>query len=159
MPRHTPRTIWKPVQINALSISETGAPPVEVFSSIRAVSADASMGLSIKHLQLLLTMGIVEDTATDNSHIVGGIFGFFKWPEDAATPTSATIDLENRTKIFGRRQFLVQGTQPRLYTVNIKSVRLSLGEELYAFAQKLTERATTIEWNIEGRVSHYETQA
>ncbi len=159
MAKHTPRTIWKPVQRDVLSVAESGAPDVLTASSVRAVSADASQGLQLKHLQLLWTIGLVEDTATTNAHLVSGILGFFKWPEDAALPTLGTIDIENRTKVFGRRQYVVQGNVPRTHTINIKSVRLTLGEELFVFSLKLTENATTITSISEGRVSHFETQA
>ncbi len=158
MPRH-PRTIYKPFYIEPLIRAvDSGAPGVGQFSSVRSVSADASQGLALRHLELLITMGLTR-ASLDNAETVLGFMGFFKWPENAAAPTDATIDLENRTKIFGRRSFALQGTVPRTYSTRLKSARLTLGEELFVFWVKTQETNTDLLLTTAGAYSHYETQA
>lgn len=160
MAKHTPRTIWKPTIQPAWSLFGVSSPPqVEAFSLVRDVDADASQGLALKHIELSATFGISHATAVDNSMMAGGFFGFFKWPKDAATPTAATVDLTNRGSIFGRTQFLVQGSTPRSYKVRLKSARLRLGDALWTFVATLTESDTSLLWECQSIVSWWETQA
>ncbi len=158
MPRH-PRTIWKPVYLDVLSIDDTSAPEVAFFSAVRKVDADASQGLQLKHIELSMAVGLTHTGTLDNTHSIAGFVGFFKWPADAATPTLSTVDLKNRTKIFGRRVFTAMGTQPRTIRVAIKTARLTLGEELWVFNNKTNETDPGILMHTLGVVSHWETEA
>lgn len=159
MKHRSARTIWKPIQASLAGIIDTTAPVIAFFDSIRAVDADASQGLLLKHLRLSLTMGLVHSGTLANDSTVGGFMGLFKWPADAATPTVATIDLGNRTKIFARTLYNVQGDQVSKYSLGAKSVRLTLGEEVWFFLQKSTESNTSITLHMAGQRLHYETQA
>ncbi len=158
MPRH-PRTIYKPVTSNVLTVADTTAPNIAFFSEIREVDADASQGLVLKHSEVYVSMGLTHTGTLSNLGIVSGIMGYFKWPSDAATPTVSTIDLENRTKIFARRSWSVQGSQPRSFTIRAKSIRLTLGEGVWCFLMKLAETEVELLLHTAGRESHYETQA
>ncbi len=158
MARH-PRTIYKPVTKVVLTSVDTTAPEIAFFSSIRSVDADASQGLVMKRLELLIGVGLTHTGTLNNTHIVTGFFGFFKWPADAATPTLATIDLQNRTAIFERTLYTVQGTVPRTFRLRAKSVRLRLGEELWCFHVKIAETDTGITSTTDGLSQHWETQA
>ncbi len=158
MPRH-PRTIYKPIQANVLLLNDITAPNIAFFSEIREVDADASQGLVLKHLEVLLSIGLTHTGTLTNLAVVSGFIGFFKWPSDAATPTISTIDLENRTKIFARRSWIVQGTQPRSFSIRAKSVRLTLGEGIWCFLMKSQESEVEAVLHSAGRESHYETQA
>jgi len=157
MPQH-PRTIFRHFQAGVLTIASTDAPPFASFTAVRSVSADASDGFALRHIELLMTRGLVH-ASLGNEHMVTGISGFFKWPEDAATPTISTIDLENRTKIFGRRSWVVQGSTPRTSSIRLKSARLTLGEELWIFDLKRSETDVGITLHAKGEYSHYETTA
>ncbi len=156
MARH-PRTIWKPVRI-LHNINDTTAPPVAFFTAVRDVDADASQGLQLRRVETMLTMGIT-GTAGTNVDFATGISGYFKWPSDAATPTISTIDLDNRTKIFDRRPWAVQGLTPRIFKNRAKSVRLTLGETLFFYLLKAAESSTDILLVTGGRTDHWETQA
>ncbi len=159
MPRHTPRTIWKPVNVEVLSIADTTVPPILFTSSIRSVDADASMGLALKRLDIMLTMGLTHTGTLDNIHIVAGHVGFFKWPADAVAPTITTIDVDNRTAVFGRTPFIVQGTVPIRFHIRAKSARLKLGEELFCYLIKKQESDTGILIHVDATSYHWETQA
>lgn len=161
MPKHSPRTIWKPSSKQGFAMDGvSSAPQAEVFKLIRDVDADDTQGLALKHIQLVVAAGIdLASPPADNSMTIGGWFGFFKWPKDAATPTAATIDLSNRGSIFGRTNFIVMGSQPRYYTKNVKSARLRLGDALWCFAATLFETDASVLWNIHSQVSWWETEA
>ncbi len=158
MPRHTPRTIWKPVQTSLGQIADTTVPPAAFFVSLRSVDADASMGLQLKHLEIKSTIGLAIASIT-NAHSVSGILGLFKWGADAATPTAATVDLDNRGSIFARTIFVAQGSTPRTATLRAKSVRLKLGEELWWFLLKKNESDANILLHTNSASQHWETQA
>ncbi len=138
MARHQARTIWKPVWKNMGAINDSVVPVVAYFNSIKQVDADSSQGVQLKHLEVYTTLGVV-DASPSNSNIVTGHMGMFKWPSDAATPTLSTIDLDNRSGIFARKLWAVQGTTPRAFVTRVKSARLRLGEELWFFIVKMTE--------------------
>lgn len=155
MARH-PRTIWKPVP-TALNLTDTAAPVFAQFLNMRSVDADASMGLQLKRLDGLITVGL-DSTNNDNLDRAAGNIGYFKWPADANAPTVTTIDLANRTAIFGRRHWVLQGTTPRLISTRVKTVRLKLGETLFFFYQKVFESSTDVNVALVGRWNHWETQ-
>ncbi len=156
MPRH-PRTIWKPTSFD-IGLVDTTAPVVAFFEAVRSVDADSSQGLQLKHVETTMSFGLVS-TAQDNSARVGGQVGYFKWPKDAATPTLATIDLLNRTAIFSRKQFVVQGTQLSKVMIRAKTVRLKLGDALFMYTMKTAESSTDVVLHMQGQISHWETQA
>ncbi len=141
MARH-PRTIYRPVYVTH-QIDDTTIPDFALFKSLSSVSADASEGVVVKHIETSVSLGLTATAAT-NTDRVSGFTGYFKWPQDAAEPTLATIDLQNRTKIFGRRNFVVQGLTTTRWSQRIKSARLTLGEELFFFIDKLVESSADI---------------
>ncbi len=159
MAKHTPRTIWKPQTGAALQVVDTTAPQIAFFTSLQNVDADASMGLQIKRLDMVISMGLKHTGTLDNAHAVLGFMGFFKWPSDAATPTITTIDLDNRTAIWGRTLFSVQGTTPVRYRMKFKSARLTLGQELWCFLSKKQETDVGITLHTEARWNLWTTQA
>ncbi len=159
MARHTPRTIWKPVALAMSAIADTTAPVIAFFEPIRSVDADASVGLVIKRLDCKVTIGLTHTGTLDNSGHVMGHMGLFKWPKDAASPTLATIDLDNRSAIFSRTSFAVQGSVPRLYTVRAKSARLRLGDALFFYLVKTQESDTALTLTMGGQRLHWESQA
>ncbi len=156
MPRH-PRTIYRPVYVTH-SLVDSQAPKVADFTSLAAVSADLLEGQVLKHLETTCTMGL-KSTNDDNSSVLSGFTGFFKWPEDASAPTIATIDIENRTKIFGRRNYALSGITPRLNNIKIKSVRLTLGEELWYFIAKMAESSADVVLHASVIHNFWSTQA
>lgn len=156
MPRH-PRTIWKPVRTQ-LNITDTNAPTFGQFLNIRSVDADASQGLQLKRLDIMITMGL-DSTNNDNLDKASGTMGLFKWPADAASPTITTIDLDNRTAIFARRSWALQGTTPRLVSIRVKTARLRLGDTLFYFYQKVFESSVDVTVSLSAQITHWETQA
>lgn len=159
MPKHTPRTIWKPVYSIVNAGSLVLAPPTEIFQSMRSVDADASMGLQLKRISVTVSLGNVTSGTEDNQLTSSGFMAFFKWPVDAATPTNVTMDLRNRTSLISRTPYAVMGITPRLYTVRMKSARLKLGDELWFVIVKLEEDATTTDLIFGSISQHWETQA
>jgi len=160
MPRHTPRTIWKPFHISALALlNDSTTPPFATFPVIRGVDADASMGLVLKRIDVLQSVGLTDTGTLTNFHIVNGVCGFFKWPSDAAAPSLSTIDLENRSSVISRTLWSVQGLTPTRFHVRMKSARLKLGETLFYFLMKSAESDSTILLQTAASEQHYETQA
>ncbi len=156
MPRH-PRTIWKPLVID-FTFNNTVAPDLGIFQSIRSVDADASQGLQLKHVETNMSFAL-DSTANLNTDRSAGFVGYFKWPTDAATPSFSTIDLENRTKIFARKNVILQGIQVSKYSIRAKTVRLTLGEELWWFYHKSYESSVDVQLIMIAMTQHWETQA
>lgn len=156
MARH-PRTIWKPDHI-IHSLSDTNAPEVAFFSTIRSVDADASQGLQLKRLKTTITFGL-DSTNNNNVDRFSAHMGYFKWPADAVSPTITTIDLKNRTSIFSRVPVTLVGVQQRTFRLTAKTVRLTLGEEIFFFIQKLQESSTDVIMNTSAITEWWETQA
>ncbi len=159
MAKHTPRTIWRPVQLPHTDIIDTTAPVVVFFNQIRGVDADASMGLQLKHMRTNLTMGLTHTSTLSNAHMVSGHMGFFKWPIDAADPTLATMDVENRGKVWNRRSWVVQGDTVVRHSITSRSARLNLGEQIWFFLSKQQEADAGISINVAAFTQHWETQA
>lgn len=159
MPRHTPRTIWKPVYSQAVFDIEAAAPIVTNVFSIRAVDADASMGLVLKRLSVTACLGLISSVEQDNNIATTGFMSFFKWPADAAAPTDATIDMLNRTSVISRTPFALVGVTPQRFTLRMKSARLKMGEELWYALTKMSEDATTTDLAHSFISQHWETQA
>lgn len=157
MAKHNPRTIWKPVIVFPTTQFSTAS---MYFLEIRSVDADASMGLSIKRIECVTKMGLAHSAAIPNSMYAKGLTGFFKWPADAATPTAATIDVQNASKIFDRRAYVVMGENPIVHTNRAKSARLRLGEALWYFNSLEIEAGTPADslW-MQGILTSWETQA
>ncbi len=159
MAKHTPRTIWKPIVTQKASANLAAAPTEADFYSLRSVDADADMGLQLKHVWTMGSMGLSDSPDPGNLSVSSGFMGFFKWPIDATTPSITTIDLENRTAIFGRKLWAVQGSTPRGYSCRFKSARLRLGEELWFFIAKVHESVAASDVVYNTITQFYETQA
>ncbi len=159
MPKHTPRTIWKPVYSQAGHDTNTLASLSTFFTSIRSVDADASMGLVLKRISMTVILGQTSAQTLDNDIHTAGFMGYFKWPIDAATPTDATIDTPNRSSIISRTPYCLMGDNTQRHTVRMKSARLKLGEELWFFNTKMFENATDTDSEMTFLSQHWETQA
>ncbi len=159
MVRHKPRTIYKPILVNHTAITDSAAPPAAFFQSLRGVDADSAQGVQMKHIVTLLTLGLTNATSEGNERKVTGHMGYFKWPVDAATPSANTVDLRNRGSIFKRRPYTIQGVNPTKVSISAKSMRLTLGEEMWFFFDKIQEddAATVVEST--GISQFWETEA
>ncbi len=159
MPRHAPRTIWKPNQVFHTTIVNSSAPPVAFFQALRSVDADATQGLQLKHVTTILSLGLTNATSLDNTRVTSGHMGFFKWPIDAAAPTAATMDLNNRGSIWNRRTYVIQGDTVLRITLRSKTMRLKLGDEIWFYILKSKESDVADTETIQGVSSWFETEA
>ncbi len=158
MARH-PRTIWKPTRVIHTAIADSTAPVVAFFQTLLDVDADSSEGRVLRHVRTTLTFGLTNATSLDSSRMVTGTMGYFKWPSDAAGPTIATIDLENRGKIWGRKVWTVQGDTVARHTMVSKSVRLTLGETLFFYVEKVQESNSNDLINVAGITLWHQSNA
>ncbi len=139
------RKVFRPTYLHQ-NFSLTGTPPGIQLQSIGSVDADNPGGTLIRNLLMTASVGL-NDTADalKNTDANSGHFGYFKWPIDAAAPTTATLDFENRSKVFGRVPYAIIGENAVRISSRIKTVTLRPGDELFAYWFKGFETATVID--------------
>ena len=134
MPRHQHRTTWEKVAKD-INVTITGGPDFGPFTQLEAQTTTQE-GLEIRHLNVLMSIGTVNTTPpTVMSNWNSGLMGFFKWPENAATPTPTTILVEGSSLIFARKAWVTQHDIPSRYVLRWPKVFLRPGEALWHFVQ------------------------
>ncbi len=143
MARH--RNIFRPTY-QSFALTLDTAPPQRSQLNLQSVDADQGDGIKIRHLTWTMAIGLVDTVdALTNLDRASGFVGFFKWPKDAAAPTTTTLDYKNRATVFGRKGWAVAGENAHRVTTSVKSVTLRPGESLFAFIYKEYESGTVID--------------
>ncbi len=138
MPRHQHKRTWRHIAQD-FNITITAGPDTAVFTSVTAVEDNAD-GLEIKHLNHMMSLGTFNTTPpTVMADFNSGLYGYFLWPVDAATPTVSTINLEESSKVFGRRIWITQHDIPRMFSAKWPKVFIKSGLELFHFVIMLRQ--------------------
>ncbi len=140
------RPVFQP-KYNEMTANIAAGSAQRVQTQIEDLDADTASGILIRNVSVVSSLALTDDTDTPlASDYARGFFGMFKWPVDATAPTTATLDYQNRAKVFCRTPFAINGNNPQRLSFRCKTVTLRPGDVLYMFIFAITVSANQTLW-------------